>query len=161
MISLLLSIAFGDTTVYAPMESRLETSVVHYFIDKDFHSRKKDMLVINWAECDGLGNRECAMMKGYWYLDVVEFKGDDVYQINIFLYDENSRIVSQSIISKKYTIEKIPQKTTIRGTEVQRGTVAPTKTEITKPPLLVRRKPEITAHELEQAVVMLLTKIKQ
>ena len=63
MISLLLSLAFGDTTVYAPMESRLETSVVHYFIDKDFHSRKKDMLVINWAECDGLGNRECAMMK--------------------------------------------------------------------------------------------------
>jgi len=161
VISLLLSLAFGDTTVYAPMETRLETSVVHYFIDKDFHSRKKDMLVINWADCEGLGNRECAMMKGYWYLDVVEFKGDDVYQINIFLYDEKSRIVSQSIISKRYRIEKIPQKTTIRGTEVQGGTIAPTKTEITKPPLLVRRKPEITAHELEQAVVILLTKIKQ
>ena len=89
------------------------------------------------------------------------FKGNDVYQINIFLYDEQSRIVSQAIISKKYTIEKIPQKTTIKGTKVQGGTIAPTKTEITKPPLLIRKKPEITAHELEQAVVILLTKIKQ
>ena len=41
MISFLLSLAFG-TTVYAPMKTQLETTVVHYFIDKDFHARKKE-----------------------------------------------------------------------------------------------------------------------
>ena len=106
MINLLLSTAFAFTTVYAPMGTQLETTVVHYFIDKDFHARKKDMLVINWADCENLGNRECAMMKGYWYLDTVVFEGEDTYQINIFLYDEKSRIVSQAIIHKRYVIEK-------------------------------------------------------
>ena len=52
------------------------------------------MLVINWADCENLGDRECAMMEGYWYLDTVVFEGEDTYQINIFLYDEKSRIVS-------------------------------------------------------------------
>ena len=64
MISLLLSMAFA-TTVYAPMTNRLETTVAHYFIDKDFHARKKDMLVINWADCQETPARECAMIKGY------------------------------------------------------------------------------------------------
>ena len=41
MISFLLSLAFAGTTVYAPMETQLETTVVHYFIDKDFHARKE------------------------------------------------------------------------------------------------------------------------
>ena len=161
MISLLLSLAFGDTIVYAPMNSQLETTIVHYFIDKDFHSRKKDMLLINWADCESLGHRECAMVRGYWYLDIKEYEGEDSYQINIFLYDEMSRIVSQSIIHKRYIIEKIPQKTTIKGTKVDGGTIAPTKTVIEKPPILVRRKPEITARDIEQAVVILLTKIKE
>ena len=141
MISLILSLAFADTIVYAPMTNRLETTIGHYFIDKDFHSRKKDMLVINFADCDEEQlPRECAMVKGYWYLDVVEFENDEQYQINIFLYDENSRIVSQSIINKRYVIEKIPQKTIIKGTKVQGGTIAPTKTEIEKPPLIVTGK---------------------
>jgi len=162
MISLLLSLAFADTTVYAPMTNRLETTIGHYFIDKDFHSRKKDMLVVNFIDCEEEQlPRECAMVKGYWFLDVVEFEDDEQYQINIFLYDENSRIVSQSIINKRYVIEKIPQKTTIKGTKVQGGTIAPTKTEIEKPPLLVKKKPEITAKEIEQAVIKLLINIKE
>lgn len=161
MISLLLSLAFGETIVYAPMSTRLETTIGHYFIDKDFHARKKDMLVINWADCEELGHRECAMVRGYWYLDVVEFEDDEQYQINMFLYDDKSRIVSQAIINKRYVIEKIPQKTTIKGTKVQGGTIAPTKTEIEKPPLLVRKKPEITSHEIEQAVIKLLINIKE
>ena len=89
MIYFLMSLAFG-TTVYAPMETQLETTVVHYFIDKDFHARKKDMLVINWADCENMGPRECAMMKEYWYLDTVVFEGEESYQINIFLYDGRS-----------------------------------------------------------------------
>ena len=162
MISLLLSLAFAETTVYAPMTNRLETTIGHYFIDKDFHSRKKDMLVINFADCeDEQLPRECAMVKGYWYLDVVEFEDDEQYQINIFLYDDKSRIVSQSIINKRYIIEKIPQKTTVKGTKVERGTIAPFKTEIEKPPILVRKKPEITAREIEQAVIKLLINIKE
>lgn len=162
MISLLLSLAFADTTVYAPMTNRLETTVGHYFIDKDFHSRKKDLLVINYADCEEeQPPRECAMVKGYWYLQVVEFEDDEEYQINIFLYDQNSRIVSQAIINKRYVIEKIPQKTTVKGTQVQGGTIAPTKTVIEKPPLLVKKKPEITAHEIEQAVIKLLINIKE
>lgn len=161
MISFLLSLAFAETIVYVPMTNRLETTVGHYFIDKDFHSKKKDMLVINWADCQNIGHRECAMVRGYWYLDVIEFKGEDSYQINIFLYDDKSRIVSQEIIHKRYIIEKIPQKTTIKGTKVQGGTIAPTKTEIEKPPLLVRKKPEVTAHDIEQAVIKLLIGIKE
>ena len=160
MIYFLMSLAFG-TTVYAPMKTQLETTVVHYFIDKDFHARKKDMLVINWADCEMMPPRECAMVKGYWYLDIIEFEGDESYQINIFLYDENSRIVSQAIIHKRYEIDEIEQKTTIKGTKVQRGTIAPFKTEIEKPPILIRRKPEITAREIEQAVIKLLINIKQ
>ena len=161
MISFLFNLAFGFTTVYAPMKTQLETTVVHYFIDKDFHSRKKDMAVVSWADCEGMGDRECALMRGYWYLDVIEFEGDDSYQINIFLYDEESRVVSQTIIHKRYTIEKIPQKTTVKGTKVERGTIAPFKTEIEKPPILIRRKPEITAREIEQAVIKLLINIKK
>ena len=162
MFSLLLSLAFADTTtVYAPMTNRLETTIGHYFIDKDFHSRKKDMLVINWADCQEMLPRECAMVKGYWYLDVVEFEDEEQYQINIFLYDDKSRIVSQTIINKRYVIEKIPQKTTIKGTKVDGGTIAPTKTVIEKPPILVKRKPEITAREIEQAVIKLLINIKE
>ena len=106
MISLLLSLAFADTTVYAPMTNRLETTIGHYFIDKDFHARKKDMLVINWADCEEMLDRECAMVKGYWYLDVVEFEDDESYQINIFLYDDKSRIVSQSIITKDIRLRR-------------------------------------------------------
>ena len=161
MINFLLSLAFAGTTVYAPMETQLETTVVHYFIDKDFHARKKDMLVINWADCENMGPRECAMMKEYWYLDTVVFEGEDTYQVNIFLYDEKSRIVSQSIIHKRYKIEKIPQKTTVKGTKVERGTIAPFKTEIEKPPILIKKKPEITAREIEQAVIKLLINIKE
>jgi hypothetical protein len=161
MISLLLSLAFGETIVFAPMESQLETTIVHYFIDKDFHSRKKDMLVIDWADCQNIGHRQCAMVRGYWYLDIKEFEGEDSYQINIFLYDDKSRIVSQTIIHKRYKIEKIPQKTTIKGTKVERGTIAPFKTEIEKPPILVRKKPEITSRDVEQAVIKLLINIKE
>ena len=142
MLLFLFNLAFG-VTVYAPMKTQLETTVVHYFIDKDFHARKKDMLVINWADCENLGDRECAMMKEYWYLDTVVFEGDETYQINIFLYDEKSRIVSQSIIHKRYKIEKIPQKTTIKGTKVERGTIAPFKTEIEKPPILIKRNQKL------------------
>jgi hypothetical protein len=161
MISLLLSLVFADTIVYAPMDSQLETTIVHYFIDKDFHSRKKDMLVIDWADCQNIGHRQCAMVRGYWYLDIKEFEGEDSYQINIFLYDDKSRIVSQTIIHKRYVIEKIPQKTTIKGTKVDGGTIAPTKTVIEKPPILVRKKPEITARDIEQAVIKLLINIKE
>ena len=160
MIVFLLNLAMA-TTVYAPMKTQLETSVVHHFVNKDFHSKKKDLLVINWADCEEMGNRECAMLKGYWYLHVIEFKGEDTYQINIFLYDEKSRIVSQAIIHKRYKIEKIPQKTTIKGTKVERGTIAPFKTEIEKPPILIKKKPEITAREIEQAVIKLLINIKE
>ena len=161
MISFLLSLAFGETVVFAPMDSQLETTIVHYFIDKDFHSRKKDMLVIDWADCQNIGHRQCAMIRGYWYLDIKEFEGEDSYQINIFLYDDKSRIVSQSIINKRYIIEKIPQKTTVKGTKVERGTIAPFKTEIEKPPILIKKKPEITAREIEQAVIKLLINIKE
>ena len=161
MIMFLLSLAFGETTVYAPMSTQLETSVVHHFTSKDFHSKKKDLVVINWADCEKMGNRECAMMRGYWYLHVIEFKGEDVYQINIFLYNENSQIVSEAIIEKRYLIEKIPQKTTIKGTKVERGTIAPFKTEIERPPVLIKRKPEITDQDISQAVIRLLTRIKE
>ena len=133
MINFLIGLAMA-TTVYAPMTNKLETTVAHFFINKDFHSKKKDMVVINWADCSHMGDRECAMMRGYWYLDVIEFNTEDDYQINIFLYNEESRIVSEAIINKRYVIEKIPQVTTIKGTEVQGGTIAPTKTRIEKPP---------------------------
>tara|TARA_R100000152_G_C6768563_1_gene194101 strand:- start:994 stop:1479 length:486 start_codon:yes stop_codon:yes gene_type:complete len=161
MINLLLSTAFALTTVYAPMTTQLETSVVHHFVNKDFHSKKKDLGVISWADCGDMGHRECAMMRGYWYLDVIEFEGEDTYQINIFLYDEQSRIVAEAIIEKRYKIEKIPQKTTIKGTKVERGTVAPFKTEIEKPPVLIKRKPEITDQDISQAVIRLMTRIKK
>ena len=159
MIVFLLNLAMA-TTVYAPMKTQLETSVVHHFVNKDFHSKKKDLLVINWADCEEMGNRECAMIKGYWYLHVIEFKGEETYQINIFLYNENSEIVSEAIIEKRYKIEEIPQKTTIKGTKVERGTIAPFKTEIEKPPVLIKRKPEITDQDISQAVIRLLTRIK-
>tara|TARA_B100000287_G_scaffold141418_1_gene133124 strand:- start:79 stop:558 length:480 start_codon:yes stop_codon:yes gene_type:complete len=159
MIVFLLNLAMA-TTVYAPMKNQLETSVVHHFVNKDFHSKKKDLLVINWADCEEMGNRECAMMRGYWYLHVIEFKGEETYQINIFLYNENSEIVSEAIIEKRYYIEEIPQKTTIKGTKVQGGTIAPFKTEIEKPPVLIKRKPEITDQDISQAVIRLLTRIK-
>ena len=159
MITFLLNLAIA-TTVYAPMKTQLETSVVHHFVNKDFHSKKKDLLVINWADCEEMGNRECAMIKGYWYLHVIEFKGEETYQINIFLYNENSEIVAEAIIEKRYRIEKIPQKTTIKGTKVERGTIAPFKTEIEKPPVMIKRKPEITDQDISQAVIRLLTRIK-
>ena len=159
MIYFLMSLAFG-TTVYAPMTTQLETSVVHHFVNKDFHSKKKDMGVINWADCGEMGNRECAMMREYWYLQVIEFKGEESYQINIFLYNENSEIIAEAIIEKRYHIQKIPQKTTIKGTKVERGTIAPFKTEIEKPPVMIKRKPEITDHDISQAVIRLLTRIK-
>lgn len=160
MISLLISTALALTTVYAPMKTQLEASVVHHFVNKDFHSKKKDIGVINWADCKDMGHRECAMIREYWYLQVIEFEGDEVYQINIFLYDEKSRIVAEAIIEKRYKIEKIPQKTTIKGTKVERGTIAPFKTEIEKPPVLIKRKPEVTDHDISQAVIRLLTRIK-
>lgn len=159
MIIFLLNLAMA-TTVYAPMKTQLETSVIHHFVNKDFHSKKKDLLVINWADCEEMGDRECAMIKGYWYLHVIEFKGEDTYQINIFLYNESSQIVSEAIIEKRYRIEEIPQKTTIKGTKVERGTIAPFKTEIEKPPILIKRKPEITDQDISQAVIRLLTRIK-
>ena len=161
MISLILSLAFGSTIVYTEMETQLQTTVAHYFVAKDFHARKKDMVLINWADCGEMGPRECSLVRGYWFLDVIEFEGEDSYQINLFLYDENSRIVSQEIIHKRYIIEKIPQKTIIKGTKVERGTIAPTKTEIEKPPIRLRRKPEITAKDIEQAVIKLLINIKE
>ena len=159
MFVFLLSLAMA-TTVYGPIKTQLEAAVVHHFVNKDFHSKKKDMLVINWLDCDQMGNRECAMIKGYWYLHVLEFKGEESYQINIFLYNEKSEIVSEAIIEKKYKIEKIPQKTTIKGTKVERGTIAPFKTEIEKPPILIKRKPEVTDQDISQAVIRLLTRIK-
>lgn len=161
MINFLFSLAFADTTVYAPMITQLETSVVHHFVNKDFHSKKKDLGVISWADCGEMGHRECAMMREYWYLQVKEFEGEDSYQINIFLYDENSRIVAEAIIEKRYKIEKIPQKTTIKGTKVERGTIAPFKTEIEKPPVRIKRKPEVTDHDISQAVIRLLTRIEK
>lgn len=161
MINFILGTAFALTTVYAPMKTQLETSVVHHFVNKDFHSKKKDIGVINWADCEKMGHRECAMMRGYWYLQVIEFKGENTYQINIFLYDETSKIVAEAIIEKRYRIEKIPQKTTIKGTKVERGTIAPFKTEIEKPPILIKRKPEVTDHDISQAVIRLLTRIKK
>ena len=161
MITLLFNVAMAFTTVYAPMTTQLETSVVHHFVNKDFHSKKKDIGVINWADCGNMGHRECAMMREYWYLQVIEFEGEDTYQINIFLYDEESRIVAEAIIEKRYKIEKIPQKTTIKGTKVERGTIAPFKTEIEKPPILIKRKPEVTDHDISQAVIRLLTRIKK
>jgi len=160
MISFLFNLAMA-TTIYAPMKTQLETSVIHHFVNKDFHSRKKDLVVINWADCEKMGHRECAMMRGYWYLHVIEFKGEETYQINIFLYNENNQIVSEAIIEKKYLIEKIPQKTTIKGTKVERGTIAPFKTEIENPPVLIKRKPEITDQDISQAVIRLLTRIKE
>jgi len=160
MISLLLGLAMA-TTVYAPMTTQLETTVTHYFINKDFHSKKKDLTVISWADCAEIGDRECALVKGYWYLDVFEFNTEDTYQINIFLYNEVGQIVSEAIISKRYKIERIPQVTSIKGTKVERGTIAPFKTEIVKPPILMRRKPEITNEEISQAVVRLLTRIEK
>ena len=161
MITLLFNVAMAFTTVYAPMTTQLETSVVHHFVNKDFHSKKKDIGVINWADCGNMGHRESAMMREYWYLQVIEFEGEDTYQINIFLYDEESRIVAEAIIEKRYKIEKIPQKTTIKGTKVERGTIAPFKTEIEKPPILIKRKPEVTDHDISQAVIRLLTRIKK
>ena len=161
MIYLLLNTAFALTTVYAPMTTQLETSVVHHFVNKDFHSKKKDIGVINWADCEKMGPRECAMMRGYWYLQVIEFEGEDTYQINIFLYDEQSKIVAEAIVEKRYKIEKIPQKTTIKGTKVERGTITPFKTEIEKPPVRIKRKPEVTDHDISQAVIRLLTRIKK
>ena len=159
MISFLFNLAMA-TTVYIPMTTQLETTVVHYFINKDFHSKKKDMVVINWADCAEMGNRECAMVRGYWYLDIIEFINEDDYQINLFLYNENSEIVSEAIINKRYVIEKIPQVTKIKTTVVQQGTIAPKKTKIEKPPLLVRKKPEITNEDISQAVIRLLTRIE-
>jgi hypothetical protein len=161
MINLLLSSAFALTTIYAPMTTQLETSVIHHFVNKDFHSKKKDMGVISWADCGEMGHRECAMIRGYWYLQVIEFKGEETHQINIFLYDEQSQIVAEAIIEKKYYIEKIPQKTIIKGTEVQGGTITPTKTEIENPPILLKRKPEITDQDISQAVIRLMTRIKK
>ncbi|MDA7494674.1 hypothetical protein N8467_01250 [bacterium] len=161
MINFILGTAFALTTVYAPMTTRLETSVVHHFVNKDFHSKKKDLGVINWADCGEMRNRECAMMREYWYLQVIEFEGDEVYQINIFLYDETSKIIAEAIIEKRYKIEKIPQKTTIKGTKVERGTLTPFKTEIEKPPVLIKRKPEVTDQDISQAVIRLLTRIKK
>lgn len=161
MINLLLSAAFAFTTVYAPMKTKLETSVLHHFVNKQFHSKKKDMSVINWADCGEMGDRECAMIREYWYLQVIEFQGYETYQINIFLYNENSEIIAEAIIEKRYRIEKIPQKTTIKGTKVERGTIAPFKTEIEKPPVTVKRKPEITDQDISQAVIRLLTRIKK
>ena len=160
MINLLLSAAFAFTTVYAPMTTQLETSIVHHFVNKEFHSKKKDLIVISWADCEHLGNRECAMVKGYWYLDIFEFTTEDSYQINIFLYNEASQIISEAIINKRYVIEKIPQVTKIKETQVQGGTIAPTKTVIEKPPILLKRKPEITDQDISQAVIRLLTRIK-
>jgi len=161
MINLLISTALAFTTIYAPMTTQLETSVVHHFVNKDFHSKKKDLNVINWADCGNMGHRECAMMRDYWYLQVIEFEGEDSYQINIFLYNEKSQIVAEAIIEKRYIIEKIPQKTTIKGTKVERGTIAPFKTEIEKPPILIKRKPEVTNKDISQAVIRLLTRIKK
>jgi hypothetical protein len=100
------------------------------------------------------------MIREYWYLQVIEFKGEESYQINIFLYNENSEIIAEAIIEKRYYIQKIPQKTTIKGTKVERGTIAPFKTEIEKPPVMIKRKPEITDHDISQAVIRLLTRIK-
>ena len=160
MFSFLFSLAMA-TTVYIPMTTKLETTVAHYFVNKNFHSRKKDMTVVSWIDCQNMGDRECAMMNEYWYLDIKQFDDGDSLQINLFLYDEKSQIVSEAIIHKRYRIDKIPQKTIIKGTEVQGGTITPTKTEIENPPLLVRRKPEITGQEISQAVIRLLTRIEK
>ena len=46
---------------------------------------------------------------------------------------KNLGLFHQTIIHKRYKIEKIPQKTTVKGTKVERGTIAPFKTEIEKP----------------------------
>ena len=160
MFSFLFSLAMA-TTVYIPMTTKLETTVAHYFVNKNFHSRKKDMTVVSWIDCQNMGDRECAMMNEYWYLDIKQFDDGDSLQINLFLYDEKSQIVSEAIIHKRYRIDKIPQKTIIKGTEVQGGTITPTKTEIENPPLLVRRKPEITGQDISQAVIRLLTRIEK
>ena len=160
MISFILNLAMA-TTVYIPMTTQLETTVAHYFINKDFHSKKKDFAVISQVDCSEIGDRECAMVKGYWYLDVFEFNTANTYQINIFLYNEVGQIVSEAIINKRYEIERIPQVTSIKGTKVEGGTIAPFKTEIAKPPILIRKKPEITNEEISQAVVRLLTRIEK
>ena len=160
MFSFLFSLAMA-TTVYVPMTTKLETTVAHHFVNKNFHSKKKDMIVVSWIGCQSPSDREGAMVKGFWYLDIKQFDDGDSLQINLFLYNEKNQIVSEAIIQKRYRIDKIPQKTIIKGTEVQGGTITPTKTEIENPPLLVRRKPEITGQDISQAVIRLLTRIEK
>jgi len=160
MFNFLFSLAMA-TTVYVPMTTKLETTVAHYFVNKDFHSKKKDMIVVSWVGCQSMHDRDCVMSKGFWYLDIRQFDDGDTLQINLFLYDEKNQIVSEAIIHKRYKIDKIPQKTIIKGTRVQGGTITPTKTEIEKPPLLVRKKPEITGQDISQAVIRLLTRIEK
>ena len=160
MISFLLGLALA-TTVYIPMTNQLETTVVHYFLQRDFHSKKKNMIVVTWVDCKDQDPKPCALDRGYWTLDIHEHDDGDSKQVNLFLINGKGEIVSEAMIHKRYRIEKIPQKTEIRKTVVQNGTIAPTKTKIETPPLLVRKEPEITAHDIDQAVIRLLGKIKK
>lgn len=160
MISFLLGLALA-TTVYIPMTNQLETTIAHYFIQRDFHSKKKDMIVVSWIDCKDQDPKPCALERGYWVLDIHEYDDGDSKQINLFLLNGKGEIVSEAMINKRYKIEKIPQVTNIKTTVIQRGTIAPKKTKIEKPPLLVRKEAEITSHDIDQAVIRLLGKIEK
>ena len=58
MISFLLGLALA-TTVYIPMTNQLETTIAHYFIQRDFHSKKKDMIVVSWIDCKDQDPKPC------------------------------------------------------------------------------------------------------
>tara|TARA_Y100001938_G_scaffold150730_1_gene243090 strand:- start:1994 stop:2476 length:483 start_codon:yes stop_codon:yes gene_type:complete len=158
MISFLLSLAMA-TTVYVPMGSQLETTVAHHFVNKTFHSEKKDMIAVTWIDCKDREPRECALERGYWVLDIYEYDDGDSKQVNLFLLNGKAEIVAEAIINKRYKIEKIPQVTKIKTTVIQKGTIAPKKTKIEKPPLLVRKEGEITEQDISQAVIRLMGRI--
>ena len=160
MISFLFSLAMA-TTVYVPMSNQLETTVAHYFVQRDFHSKKKGLVSVSWIDCKDRDPRECALERGYWILDIYEYDDGDSRQVNLFLLNGKAEIVAESIIHKRYEIIKIPQVTKINTTEVQGGTIAPKKTKIEKPPLMLRREAEITAHDIDQAVIRLLGRIEK
>jgi hypothetical protein len=160
MFTFLFNLAMA-TTVYVPMSNQLETTIVHYFVQRDFHSKKKGLVPVSWIDCKDREPRECALERGYWVLDIYEYDDGDSKQVNLFLLNGKAEIIAEAIIHKRYEIVKIPQKTTVKGTEVQRGTITPTKTEVEKPPVLLRKEAEITAHDIDQAVIRLLGKIEK
>ena len=83
MFTFLFNLAMA-TTVYVPMSNQLETTIVHYFVQRDFHSKKKDLVPVSWIDCKDREPRECALERGYWILDIYEYDDGASRQVNLF-----------------------------------------------------------------------------